>query len=273
VIYHADEDVKDQIELFSVRPTGGIATKLNGPMAPGGSVQVSNATSAGRVVYVADQTTNNVLELFSVPSTGGTALTLNPTLVTGGNVTSTNLGPQVSPDGSRVLYHADQSTDEVFELFSVPSTGGTPVKLNGALVAGGDVVNFGYRFSPDGSRVIYAADQVTDNVVDLFSVPAAGGTSVKLNTSGGTVAADGNISTPDGSRVVYLSHGTISEVFIVPITGGTSLKLNGPLVSGGNVTSRPVMNGNGSRIVYPADQITNGVIELFSVSTAGGTPV
>ncbi|MGI0025647.1 MAG: FIMAH domain-containing protein, partial [Nitrososphaera sp.] len=63
-------------------------------------------------------------------------------------------------------------TDDVHELFSVPLAGGTPTKLNGALVSGGDV--FGFQISPDSSRVAYVADQDTDEVSELFSVLLAG---------------------------------------------------------------------------------------------------
>jgi hypothetical protein len=61
-----------------------------------------------------------------------------------------------------VLYLADQTTDTVNELFSVPSAGGTPVKLNGTLVPGGDVLS--HQCSPNSSRVLYVADQKTDGV-------------------------------------------------------------------------------------------------------------
>ena len=44
---------------------------------------------------------------------------------------------RISPDASRVVYRADQATDEVSELYSVPLAGGTPVRLNATLVAGG----------------------------------------------------------------------------------------------------------------------------------------
>ena len=41
---------------------------------------------------------------------------------------------QVSPDGSTVVYRADQDTDDVFELYSVPIGGGASTKLNLSLI-------------------------------------------------------------------------------------------------------------------------------------------
>ena len=44
------------------------------------------------------------------------------------------------------------------------------IKLNGALVIGGNVQHF--EISPDGSRVVYQANQDLDGVLELFSVPS-----------------------------------------------------------------------------------------------------
>jgi Tol biopolymer transport system component len=81
---------------------------------------------------------------------------LNGSLVVGGDVDPSF---RFSTDGGRVLYAADQTTDEVFELYSVSSAGGSTLKLNGAMVNGGDVIPASVRISPDGSRVAYVADQ------------------------------------------------------------------------------------------------------------------
>ena len=100
-------------------------------------------------------------------SAGGGPIKLNMALPSGGEVT--DVGLQFSPDGSRVLYLADQETNGVIELYSVAAGGGTPVKLNTALPSGGDVYSSGIQFSPDGSRVLYRADQETDDVWELYS--------------------------------------------------------------------------------------------------------
>ena len=120
---------------------------------------------------------------------------------------------QVSPDGSTVVYRADQDTDEVSELYSVPIGGGAVTKLNGALVAGGDVAS-DFQVSPDGSTVVYRADQDTDDVYELYSVPIGGGATTKLNSAlvaGGDVASDFQVSS-DGSTVVYHASQESAEV-------------------------------------------------------------
>ena len=191
---------------------------------------------------------------------------LNGALVAGGNVSPGGL--QFSPDSSRVLYHADQTTNGVLEIYSVPSTGGAATKLNGPLVAGGNVASAGLAFSPDSSRVLYLADQTTNGVDEIFSVPSAGGAATKLN---GPLVAGGNVSpfdlafSPDSSRVLYNADQTtdgVFEIFIVPSAGGTAVKLNGPLVAGGNVLDQQ-FSPDGSRVLYQADQDTDGVNEIY----------
>jgi hypothetical protein len=118
-----------------------------------------------------------------------------------------------SPDSSRVVYLADQVTNDVSELFSVPGTGGAAVKLNGPLVAGGEVSSSGVQFSSDSSRVLYMADQNTDDVTEIFIVPTTGGTAVKLN---GSLVPGGDVSdvqfSPDSSLVLYLADQDADEV-------------------------------------------------------------
>jgi|GEM_PF-3996769 len=54
-----------------------------------------------------------------------------------------------SPDGGYVVYRADQGTAGVFEIYSVPTAGGEPVRLNGNLAEGGYVTD--YRLTSDGA--------------------------------------------------------------------------------------------------------------------------
>jgi len=199
---------------------------------------------------------------------------LNGALVSGGDVTTY----QLSADGSRVVYKADQDTDNVVELYSVPIDGSASVKLNGNLVILGDVTHF--RLSADGNRVVYVADQDTDAVYELYSVPITGGAAVKLN---GALVSGGDVSTPyyyrlsaDGSRVVYRADQDVDgvmELYSVPMDGGAVVKLNSELPSNADVESDFRLTPDGRHAVYRADQDTYNVTEIYCVPVTGGAPV
>ena len=156
-------------------------------------------------------------------------------------------------------------------------------KLNSPLIAGGFVYDF--SISPDGRRVVYRDGQkVTSGLIEsqpyeLYSVPIGGGTVTKLNSPlipGGAVY-EFSIS-PDSSRVVYkdsqLTGGPEPfdpyELYSVPIGGGTVTKLNSPPIPGMQVKLFSI-SPDSSRVVYRADQQTDGVYELYSVPINGGT--
>jgi Tol biopolymer transport system component len=251
--------------------------KLNGNLVAGGDVHadgVQMSPNGSRVIYAADQLQDSVVELFSASTDGGTAVKLNGPLANGGDVTP---GSQLySPDGARVLYHADQDNDEVFEVFSVAAAGGSaPVRLNGSLVLGGDVRPQGLKFSPNSSRVLYTADQLTNEMFELYSVASTGGVATKLSgslVSGGDVADDAKFS-PDSSRVLYRADQRVDDVlelFTVGSLGGTPLRVSGDLVVGGDVV-RAEFSPDGSQVIYLADQELDEVFELFAVSASGGT--
>lgn len=88
---------------------------------------------------------------------------------------------QISADSSYVVYLADQDTDEVIELYSVPTDGSTPpIKLNSALTTGGWVGS--YKISADSNQVVYRANQDLAYQWELYSVPIDGSTPpIKLN--------------------------------------------------------------------------------------------
>jgi len=279
VIYLAEQDTDNVAELYSV-PISGPASagvKLNGALVAGGKVMwFLISPDSSRVVYWANQETAAIWELYSVPISGpaSAGVKLNGTFVAGGGVSKSFA---ISPDSSRVVYKANQQTAAVLELYSVPISGpaSAGVKLNGALVANGEVLN--WAISPDSSRVVYRADQQTDEVWELYSVPLAGPAvaGVKLNgglVEGGDVNTSFKIS-PDSSHVVYWADqdtNDVSELYSVPLAGPAvaGVKLNASLVAGGGVGEFAI-SPYSSRVVYRADQETDGVFELYSVPLDG----
>jgi len=215
VVYRADQDTNGVYELYSVPITGpaGSGVKITDPVVYGGSLlHVNNfelSSDGGWVLYQANLDDTHFYELYSVPIAGPAddGVKLNRPLPSGAYGLA--IGFEISPDSSRVVYHADQDTVWVLELYSVPIAGpsSSGVKLNGPLVDGGQVLMYGFQISPDSSKVVYRADQETDNVDELYSVPTTGPASdgVRLNdplVAGGDVYFDYQIS-PDSSQVVY----------------------------------------------------------------------
>ena len=177
----------------------------------------------------------------------------------------------LTPDGATVVYRAQNAG--TFELYQVPAAGGTPVKLNPSLVAGGEVGDF--VISPDGMHVVYDAIQDTAGVRELYAVPIGGGSVTKLNLllpPGGQVFPPYEIS-PDSSTVVYVANELVDddrELFAVPIAGGASTKLSaGSFDYQANFLDF-VMSPDGQRVVYRLIE-SFPTARLFSNLITGGT--
>lgn len=271
VVYLANQQDYQKYELFLADGAGG-SVKLNGPLTTDANVNEFQLTVAGdAVVYTADQTTVNRTELYIVSlANPGATTRLNTPLTTNRDV----IDFVVSPDGTKVVYRADQNADDVFELYLVDvANPGMSVKINSTLVAGG-WVRAGFSFSPDGSKMMYRADQDTYDKTELYLVNVASpGVSQKINpplVSGGNVFT-GFAFSPDGSTVGYVSDqdtDEMLELYAVSVaTPGVSQKLNGPLIPEGDVC-RFEFSPDSSRVAYCADQQTDEVIELFTTALA-----
>lgn len=281
VVYMAGQDTYNIYELYSVPITGGASVKLSGNITTvATSILYEVSTDSNWVVFRSDQDTTYIFELFSVPIDGpaGSAEKISDAMTTGGNVQNDF---EISPDSIRVVYIADQDTDDTYEIYSVPITGPATsgMKLNKELVDGG-VVHFpSIVISDDSSRVLYRADQDTDTVGELYSVPITGqaASGVKLNnppTSGGEVGTGYRIS-DDSTYVIYkgdLETYNSNELYSVPLAGpaSSSVKLNKTFVSGGSLSKSGFqISPDNAYVVYVADQETDGVNELYSVPITG----
>lgn len=135
----------------------------------------------------------------------------------------------------------------------------------------GDVVDS--QWSPDGNAVVYIADQNTDEQFELFSVPAGGGTPIRLNSE---PVADGDVSrfefTPDGRTVVFLGDmdaDNVDELYSVSASGGQITKLN-PLMPFDRDVTEFKITPDGQHVVFLANLFVDQQFELFSVPITGG---
>ena len=329
VVYRADSIENERFELFSASlENDGAPLRISGTLVPGGDVQEFFAISpdSSRVIYLADQDTDEVTELYSVPIDGSAnPVRLNGALADGGDVV-TNAGlPQISADGHWVVYRAEETRNGSFDLRSVAIDASGPrhridrygrdfrispdsrhvlwgaqdepfppydlelfsspidrsdsrIRLNGPKAEGGDVFNLGFLFAPDGARVIYRADETTDEVVELYSVPTdASESSFRINAPlvpGGDVSLEPHSLwiTPDSSRAIYVADQEVdgrTEIYATSLESAAEIfKINGPLVSGGDAPARfpygLVITPDSSATLYIADQDVDETRELYA---------
>jgi len=178
---------------------------------------------------------------------------------------------QLSPDGRRAVYSADQDVFASNELYSVSTDGRSePVKLNGALAAGSASSP---TFFPDETHIAYRARQVGDSYVGLYVGPLDGGTAaVKRSGPEGNVLAYFKISF-DGVWLVYVAtpDSSTKALYSVRADGsGSPTQLN--IAGGGNHIMDFALSPDGSRVVYRSDEFRNLKYELFSVPTDGSSP-
>ena len=100
--------------------------------------------------------------------------------MTGGDLTRSIA---FNPDGSVLVYIADQDTDDVTELYHVSRlVPGDTIKLNSPLAAGGNVSSSRVEAGSDGKQFYYLADQDADEDFELYMVDIeTPGASVKVN--------------------------------------------------------------------------------------------
>lgn len=251
VVYWADQDADNFFELFTVPIVGGTAEKLSLPSAfesvNGNFIRNPDGT---RIVFNQEK---EELAIYSAPMTGGTPLKLSPDGATAG-------GPEISPDGSTVVFGGVISDYPDDELFAVPILGGavTPLSEQSGL----------YQITPDGLWVVYAEFVGTGSDWSVFKVPIDGSSPpVELSPAGSGSFGGGDVKvSPDSTTVVFRARPGYPEpyeLYRVPMVGGAAERLSGALVSGGDVSGIFSFLPDSSGVLYLADQHTDDVDELF----------
>ena len=277
VVYLADQDNNDVFELYSAPIAGGPTVRLNEDLGVTADVTGFQIDLRGEnVVYTVDQGVLGGDQLFSVPITGGASIQLSPDVAfENGNFNDVIDFRITSFSTIDVVFLADSITNDQFELFSVPVTGGTPVRISGEFFGSGDVLE-GFEISADGSRVIYVADPILEGQFELFSTPLGGGTATQLTVSGAPIASTPSTAllpdkpfaiSRDSQQVVFLANfsGGTGQLFSVPIDGGTPISLDA--AAPGAVSENYQIKPDGTQVFF-VPETTPG--NLYSVPIGGG---
>ncbi len=270
ILVRGEIDEDDVDEVFSVLADGMGRTQINKTLVAGGSVQdYTLSPDQTQVIYAADADTDETTELYVASINGGVSIKLNGALTAGGDVVAQDW----SPDGLRVIYFADQDTNDLGELYSVNPDGTGQAKLNGAIGVGQNLSPLGWVNG--SSRFLYMGDQDTLGTDELYTVVQDGTGRVKLN---GAMIGAGDVLTATEivgqDKVAFTADDAtdgVAELFVVDSDGLNRNRITTGTMGVGatGVTSFDV-HGASSRIVYLADEDTNGVFELYTALFTGG---
>ena len=171
-----------------------------------------------------------------------------------------------------LVYRTDSRVSGMHELFRTSKDANTATKLAGPKPITGAVGSF--SVSPDHTQVAYIAP-LESNTYELFVSSLVDG-SPPLRVSGALVSG-GYVSnfkwSPDGSRLAYVAaQDDLSELALYSVfsDGAGNVKISGSTAASSSIVVEDYQWApDSSRVVYRADQDTDGVIELFSVLPDG----
>jgi tricorn protease len=174
--------------------------------------------------------------------------------------------PVFSPDGRTIAFSAQY--DGNVDVFTVPVTGGAPVRLTWHPVA--DIVQ---GFTPDGTSVLFTSQRATftGRYAQLFTVPVQGGIEEALPIPNAARAT----YSPDGQRIAYnpigarhlqwkqYRGGTVSRLWLYNTKGHAIEKIPQP-ASRSNDTD-PMWIGD--TVYFRSDR--NGEFNVFAYDIRG----
>ncbi|MGE3762942.1 MAG: TolB family protein [Kofleriaceae bacterium] len=214
-----------------------------------------------KLAFTAESIGDDVgLELFVVDDAGSHLVKLSGTLPSGARV----YGFDWSPDRRWIAFVVDHANG-LYELYVVPSRGGSPVRI------AGEGFHAEFAWAPDGSRIAFLSDQEVNGVRELYTVLPDGGGTVRIS---GPLLLGDNVGTfawsPDSSRIAYQASGTFASTLATDApVGGDRAAIHGALFPARVLVSW-AWAPDGSRIAYIADRDTEGVRELYT-SLPGGS--
>lgn len=159
----------------------------------------------------------------------------------------------LSPDGRSVAYSTVSDVLDPYnlsnksDLYLTATAGGAPRRLT-PVQQGFPGIGTG-KFSPDSRYLVYVL-MSSDDMAGLYSVPVAGGESVRLSTDTRPFWI-----TADSARVVF------SNIYVTPIGGGTATRLYNGTVKALELT------GDGRHAVFAS---YDNPPQLASVPLGGG---
>ena len=257
LVFKANKDDFDKLELYRYDPEADMVTKLSGSLVTGGDVSAWSLSPDGRwIAYLADQETDGVVELFVAAIDGSGTNKVSATLPVSGDVNEFAW----SPDSSQVAYTADAEQDFIVEIYAVDPDGANHRKVSTPVSNPATVSMLRPSWSPDGRYLAYMVRSAVAGVIgiDTHDTQSAGASNTRVNP---TPVANGVLRSfnwsPDSLRIAYVAEQNtfdVNDLFTVSPDGSNYSKVNPVLVAGGDVSLFFEWSPDSSRVAYIADQ-------------------
>ena len=290
VVFMADKDADEVIELYKHSVDTGTTQKVNLPLSGAFDVR-SFAISPDHqwIAYISDQgsSSSGIFNLFVRDAALANPPVQLSTILPAGTSVSVDAAdkPVWAPDSSRVAYRHNANTSLRFELNTATPDGMSNVTVSDILDDGRNVQPGSFDWSPDSSRVAYIADRDAVGNNELYTNTGGGGSHAKINSNLGTLAGTRAVTdyawSPDSTRLAYRAdEGATDDQFTIssaPAAGGSSSEVADIIgIPGANTTAAAyAWSPDSSRIAFVADRV--GTSAVFSIHTAPGdgsaTPV
>jgi dipeptidyl aminopeptidase/acylaminoacyl peptidase len=264
VVYMGQIEALGAAHVYSINANGSGKQTIDDGI-PGTLVSFEMVSNSHIIVYTLIG--GVTFEIYSVRIDGaGGAVKLNKTLPSGGNVVQA----EATADGQWVVYRADATTDEDFQLFSVKIDGTSHQLLSGININGGDVQDF--TLAPDSKHVVWTGDLLLDQRVDLFSW-----TVDKTGLIGFLDSAGANVErplvSPDSQWVAYVTDDINNgdQMRFTPIDSSESEASSLYFANKTNVFSF-AFSPDSRNLVFIYDQGTAGKRNLSSDAILANTP-
>ncbi len=183
------------------------------------------------------------------------------------------VGPQWSPDGTKLLYSADVGGNEVYDIYLISMEGGEPVNLTNTP----EIDERGYLWSPDGTQIAFNAAQ-RGETYDLYLIDLTPGPSPFTERGAGvrfvarqqltqTFAQESLAAwSPDGHSLAFVRRADprYAEGYLLSLADRRERKLRLPPQANNNLGS---FSSDGAKIIFQTDVNGTGDLALYDLES------
>jgi len=173
-------------------------------------------------------------------------------------------GPRWNPASTMVLFQADFEVDRIYELYTSTRDGAqVNQKVNGPLSSNADVERW-FSWSPDGTRVMYMANQVAEGRFGIYTSKPDGTDNQNVTSAEGILVFSTSWH-PNSTRVAYIAAPDaqyVGELYTQKPDGSDLQKVSRPVTQFGDVGGY-AWNRDGEWIAYWGDLEVSDRRELY----------